>query len=117
MRNRDLYGYSTDLGETAIPRSKQNQPAQLEDLPNIGKSIAADLRRIGILRPDQLAVREPIDIFHELSKVMGQRHDPCVLYTLISVRHFLECGEALPWWNFTAEGKNLLKSSKKGSPP
>jgi hypothetical protein len=43
---------------------------------------------------------------------MGHRHDPCVLYTLISVKHFLKSGEALPWWNFTAEGKNLLKSSK-----
>ncbi len=117
MRNRGLSSHSTDLGETTMPRSKQNQPVQLEDLPNIGKSIAADLRGIGILRPDQLAEREPIVIYRELSKVMGQRHDPCVLYTLISARHFLECGEALPWWNFTVEGKNLLKSSKKGSPP
>jgi len=100
-----------------MPRSKRSQPTQLEDLPNIGKSIAADLRRIGILWPDQLARREPVAIFCELSEVMGHRHDPCVLYTLISVRHFLTCGEALPWWNFTAEGKNLLKSSGKGSQP
>jgi len=94
--------------------SKRIQPTRLEDLPNIGKAIAADLRRIGILRPDQLAKREPIAIFRELSTVMGHRHDPCVLYTLIAVKHFLESGEALPWWNFTAEGKNLLKSNKKG---
>ena len=103
-----------------MPRSKRNQPTQLEqleDLPNIGKSIAADLRRIGILRPDQLAKHEPIAVFRELSKVMGHRHDPCILYTLISAKHFLKCGEALPWWNFTAEGKNLLKSSEKGRQP
>jgi len=92
-----------------MSRSKRNPPVQLEDLPNIGKSIAADLRRIGILRPDQLAKREPIDVFRRLSKVMGHRHDPCVLYTLIAAKHFLKCGEALPWWNFTAEGRNLLK--------
>ena len=98
-----------------MSRSKRNQPTQLEDLPNIGKSIAADLRSIGILQPDQLAKRAPITIFRELSTVMGHRHDPCVLYTVISAKHFLECGEALPWWNFTTEGKNLLKSSKKGS--
>ncbi len=94
-----------------MARSKRIQPTQLEDLPNIGKAIAADLRRIGILRPDQLAKREPIAIFRELSTVMGHRHDPCILYTLISVKHFLVSGEALPWWKFTAEGKNLLKSS------
>lgn len=96
-----------------MAQSKRIQPTQLEDLPNIGKAIAADLRRIGILRPDQLAKREPITIFHELSTVMGHRLDPCVLYTLISVKHFLESGEAIPWWNFTVEGKNLLTSSKK----
>ena len=95
-----------------MPRSKRTPPTQLEDLPNIGKSIAADLRRIGILRPDQLAEREPIDVFRALSKVMGHRHDPCVLYTLMSVKHFLKSGEAVPWWKFTAEGKNLLKSRK-----
>lgn len=87
-----------------VPRTKRDPPTQLEDLPNIGKAIAADLRRIGILRPDQLVRRDPIAIFRELSEVMGHRHDPCVLYTLLSVKHFHECGEALPWWNFTAEG-------------
>ena len=100
-----------------MARSKRIHPTQLEDLPNIGKSIAADLRRIGIRWPDQLAKREPIAIFRELSKVMGHRHDPCVLYTLMSVKHFLTYGEALPWWKFTAEGKDLLKSSKHGSQP
>ena len=96
-----------------MPRSKKRtQTTQLEDLPNIGKSIAADLRSIGILWPDQLAERDPLAVFRELSKVMGKRHDPCVLYTLLSAKHFFECGEALPWWNFTAEGKNLLKSEE-----
>jgi len=99
-----------------MPRSKSRPPTQLEDLPNIGKSIAADLRRIGIRRPEQLATREPIAVYRELSTVMGHRHDPCVLYTLISARHFLRSGEVRPWWSFTAEGKLLLKSSQKGSP-
>lgn len=86
---------------------------KLEDLPNIGKSIAADLRKIGILRPDQLAIYEPIVVFRHLSEVMGHRHDPCVLYVLISAKHFLQSGEALPWWKFTEEGKNILKSVQK----
>jgi DNA transformation protein len=81
---------------------------RLEDLPNIGKSIAADLRGIGILQPAQLADREPLAVFQQLAKVMGHRHDPCVLYTLIAVRHFLQGAEAQPWWHYTAEGKKLL---------
>jgi len=86
---------------------------ELEDLPNIGKSIAGDLRSIGVLNPGQLAKREPLAIFNDLAKVMGHRHDPCVLYTIMSAKHFLKSGEALPWWKFTAQGKRLLEATGK----
>lgn len=81
---------------------------RLEDLPNIGKSIAVDLRSIGIMQPAQLSEREPLAVFQELAEVMGHRHDPCVLYTLIAVQHYLQGAEARPWWHYTAEGKKLL---------
>jgi len=87
-----------------------NQQVKLEDLPNIGKSIAADLRAIGILQPQQLAGREPLAVYRELATVMGQRHDPCVLYVLLAVKHFLETGEARPWWQYVAKGKELRSS-------
>jgi DNA transformation protein len=87
---------------------RQGQPTKLEELPNIGKSIASDLRAIGILSPQQLAGRDPLEVYIELGSGMGPRHDPCLLYTLMSVQHFLESGEALPWWTFTGEGKKLL---------
>lgn len=89
-------------------KTGHNQTLQLEDLPNIGKSIAADLRAIGILHPHHLAEREPLAIYHELADTMGHRHDPCVLYTLIAARHFLDTGDALPWWTFTEQGRKLL---------
>jgi DNA transformation protein len=41
---------------------------------------------------------------------MAQRHDPCVLYTLLAARHFLDSGEARPWWQFAAEGRRLLRA-------
>lgn len=90
--------------------TRRGEPTKLEDLPNIGKSIASDLRDIGILLPQQLAGRDPLATYIELGAVMGQRHDPCVLYTLMSVQHFFKSGEALPWWTFTGEGKKLLAS-------
>lgn len=90
--------------------TNQDQPTKLEELPNIGKSIASDLRAIGIFLPQQLAGRAPLATYIELGGVMGSRHDPCVLYTLMSVQHFLESREALPWWTFTGEGKRLLAS-------
>ena len=73
----------------------------LTALPNIGKAIAADLMAIGI------------DSSDDLKTVMGHRHDPCVYYTLLSVKHFIDTGESLPWWNFTVKGKADLASSAR----
>ena len=86
-------------------------PEKLEDLPNIGKRIAADLRKIGITRPAELHRQPSLDVFHRLGPVMGHRHDPCVLYTLLAVEHFQTRGEVLPWWNFTTAGKKLLEKA------
>jgi len=60
---------------------KQNQgyANRLEDIPNIGRSIASDLRSIGILDPQQLATRDPFEVYLALPGSMGHRHDPCVL--------------------------------------
>lgn len=90
--------------------SQPDPPGNLEAIPNIGKAIAADLRCIGILTPAQLAEREPLATYRALAGSMGQRHDPCILYTLIAADHFLRHGEAIPWWKFTAEGRKLLEN-------
>lgn len=85
--------------------ASQDQPAKLEELPNIGKSISSDLRAIGIFFPQQIAERDPHATYIELGGVMGHCHDPCVLCALLSEQHFLESGEALLWWTFNGEGK------------
>ena len=90
-----------------------NEVKKLEDLPNIGKSISADLRSIGIEQPDQLKTRSPLQVFHELANVMGYRHDPCVLDVLISVKRFLNGEPAKPWWSYTDERRNLLANHVK----
>ena len=87
-----------------------DQVSKLEDIPNIGKSIAADLRGIGIQQPQQLLTQEPLAIYLKLTGQMGKRLDPCVLYTLIAARHFMQSGEKISWWKFTEQGKKLLQS-------
>ena len=82
---------------------------RLEQLPNIGKSIAADLRSLGIGTPEELARAKPLRIYGRLIGPMGERHDPCVFYTLLAAEHFLASGEAVPWWKFTEEGKRQLR--------
>lgn len=90
-------------------------PPRLEDLPNIGKAIAADLRAIGITTPQELVGRDPLATYLQLGGPMGRRHDPCVLYVLLAARHFLDTGEARRWWSFTAEGKQLLEALRADS--
>jgi hypothetical protein len=89
------------------------QVSKLEDIPNIGKSIAADLRSIGIQQPQQLLTQEPLAIYLKLAGQMGKRLDPCVLYTLMAARHFMQSGEAISWWKFTEQGKKLLANNTK----
>ena len=89
--------------------TRPDEVKKLEDLPNIGKSIAADLRALGLRQPRELAGLEPLVVYRRLAGVMGERHDPCVLYTLLAVRHFFDSGEARPWWQFAAEGRLLLQ--------
>jgi len=85
---------------------------RLEDLPNIGKSIAGDLRSLGIHTPQELAKCDPLSTYNLLSDSMCKRHDPCVLYTLMAAKHFLESGESVAWWKFTQAGKELHKTMK-----
>jgi hypothetical protein len=93
--------------------------ARLEHLPNIGKAMAADLRLLGIERPQQLAGRDPLQLYHALERLTGQRHDPCVLDTFMAAIDFMEGGEARPWWLFTGERKcrygHLLAMTKEGA--
>ncbi len=80
----------------------------LEDLPNVGPAIAADLRAIGIATPAALFGRNPYAMYDALNEVTGRRQDPCVLDTFIAAVRFVEGGPARPWWTYTAERKREL---------
>ncbi|MBU0961115.1 MAG: helix-hairpin-helix domain-containing protein [Proteobacteria bacterium] len=83
----------------------RDKAARLVELPNIGKAMAADLQLLGIDHPQQLIGKEAFALYKELCKKSGKRHDPCVIYVFMSVIHFMEGGEPLPWWSFTDERK------------
>lgn len=78
---------------------------RLEQLPNIGPSLAADLRRLGIVHPRELAAHDPFALYRALGQATGRRQDPCVLDTFIAVVDFMQGGPARPWWSYTAERK------------
>ncbi|MBF0300242.1 MAG: mitomycin resistance protein [Oligoflexia bacterium] len=78
----------------------------LEQIPNIGKSIANNLRLIAIKRPKDLYGKDPYKLYCKLCKRTQIRHDPCLLDVFISAVNFIEGHGKKPWWFFTKERKN-----------
>ena len=87
---------------------QREQVRKLEDLPNIGKAMADDLRLIGIDTPEQLCNQDAYEMYVMLCDKTGRRHDPCVIDVFLSVVHFMRGGEAKEWWAFTQERKQAL---------
>ena len=102
-----------------IKSPKAETPADclsLEQLPNIGPTLAAnlrligirepaDLRRIGIERPADLRGQDAYALYRRLCEATGQRQDPCVLDTFMAATDFMRGAAAAPWWAYTAERK------------
>lgn len=78
---------------------------QLEQLPNIGPSLAADLRSIGIQHPAELASRDAFVMYQSLCSKTGTRQDPCVLDTFMAATDFMRGADPRPWWTYTAQRK------------
>lgn len=76
-----------------------------EDIPNVGPSIAGDLRGIGIVQPQHLVGQDPHALYRRVSTATGQRHDPCLCDCFIAAVRFMEGSGPVPWWHYTAERK------------
>ena len=77
----------------------------LEQLPNIGPSLAGDLRLIGIREPAELRGQDAFALYQKLCMATGQRQDPCVLDTFMAATDFMAGAPAAPWWHYTAQRK------------
>lgn len=77
----------------------------LEQLPNIGPAMAADLRALGIRHPKELAGRDAYALYRALCKHTGKRQDPCVLDTFMAATDFMRGAAPAPWWAYTAQRK------------
>lgn len=79
---------------------------KLEQIPTIDPSIANDLRGIGIDAPAQLIGQDPYVWYERVNRITGLRHDPCLRDCFIAAVRFMEGGEAVAWWTWTAERKH-----------
>jgi len=82
---------------------------ELQELPSIGPSMAADLRRLGVKSVKDLARRDPERLYRRLCEITGARQDPCVLYTfrcaVYAARTPRPQPELLKWWHW--KGREL----------
>jgi nucleotidyltransferase/DNA polymerase involved in DNA repair len=74
---------------------KTKNPEKLTDLPNIGKTTAAKLERIGIRTPEDFLKRDPYDVFFELRAKVDKTLCRCALAGIIGAK----TGE--PWHKIT----------------
>lgn len=98
------------MNAVRIKAPKATQPEDclvLEQLPNIGPSLAADLRLIGIQTPRELKGRDAFVLYQKLAAATGTRQDPCVLDTFMAAVDFMNGAAAAPWWAYTAQRKAL----------
>ena len=85
--------------------STAQECTRLEQLPNIGPSMAADLRSLGIQHPRELAQHDAMALYQALCRHSGKRQDPCVLDTFMAATDFMRGAAPAPWWAYTARRK------------
>ena len=78
--------------------------SRLENIPGVGKSIAADLRELGIQKTTDLVGKKPQQLYDNLCSLRKMHMDPCMLYVFRCAVYFAENQvyetELLKWWNW-----------------
>ena len=78
-----------------------------QDIPNIGPKMAADFLKLGLKDPQDLKTQDAFQLYSEICRLTGKRHDPCVLDTYMAAIDFMNGASACPWYDYTAQRKHL----------
>lgn len=97
-------------------RSAETLPQRFEDLPNVGRATADDLRLLGLQQTRDLLGRDPLRMYRELEQLTGSRQDPCVLDVFIALTRLAAGDPPHPWWHYTAERKARYGDARDASP-
>ena len=77
---------------------------ELQIIPGVGKSIAADLYELGIRQVADLKGRDPERLYSRRCTQVGTRIDPCLLYVfrcaVYYASHTRHNPDLLKWWNW-----------------
>jgi len=91
------------MNPAKIRRSCVRQPTAL---PNLGPFVAGILKMIDIHSPEQLAGRDPLQLYRDICNKSGKRQDPCLMDVMISIIRFMDGEEPQPWWAYTEERRH-----------
>jgi nucleotidyltransferase/DNA polymerase involved in DNA repair len=76
----------------------------IQTIPGVGKSIAEDLRNIGVKSVSDLKGKDPEKLYEVSNRFEGKVQDRCLLYVFREAVYFAENKkhnpEKLKWWNW-----------------
>ena len=107
MANKALGGRKT------VPDEHREVVTKLRKIPNVGPVMARALIRLGVLRLEDLANKDPDEMYHELCAIDGVGHDPCVRDVLAATVAYANGQPARPWWAFTPERKARERNARE----
>jgi hypothetical protein len=85
-------------------KTRKYTPAELQQIPGVGKSISQDLRNIGIKSIADLKGKDPEMLYNKSNKLAGAVQDRCLLYVfrcaVYYAGHTKHNPEKLKWWNW-----------------
>ncbi|UXH80249.1 helix-hairpin-helix domain-containing protein [Roseateles amylovorans] len=96
---------ATRVARSSSKAASAAECRHLRQIPNIGPAMVADFEVLGIRLPVDLVGADAFALYQRLCKLTGQRHDPCVLDTLMAAVDFMNGGPARDWWSYTAVRK------------
>lgn len=85
---------------------RASEVTKFTDIPNVGKAMESDFKRLGIKSPKELKKKSAFTLYKKMCALVG-RQDPCVLDTYMAVIDFMNGGKAKPWWHYTEERKHI----------
>ena len=89
---------------TARRSAKRTTRDELQTIPGVGPSIAADLRSLGVKRVADLKGADPQRLYEKLNARTGVKQDRCVLYTFRCAVYYasrpVHEAQKLKWWNW-----------------
>ena len=98
-------GANPQSSEEDVLVEREATLTRLQQVPNVGPRMAADLVKLGITSLEKAAGRNSDEMYDELCAIDAKRHDPCVRDVFAVVVSQAEGHPAQPWWEFTPERK------------